>query len=242
VDAAKRNRSKHSQAVYSKKAKSSNPTKETPKGVQNMNVLLHPLPIETDLRMTSLQIAKLCDKQHKHVLRDIDELLEEFQGPDLGREISDCVFDKNSYKSRGKEHRQYELNEIAVILLVSGYNIRLRMQIIKEWQLYRTAFHNSQWTHHDKEIQKRVMSTIRATLGDKTEKLSYIKANTIVNKAISNSYGFEKMVKKADMSKPMLDARQEALEKFEKLFSVKPDYTWCKEAIYSIYKNKKILN
>ena len=40
MDAAKRNRSKHSQAVYSKKAKSSNPTKETPKGVQNMNKLI----------------------------------------------------------------------------------------------------------------------------------------------------------------------------------------------------------
>ena len=49
-----------------------------------MSELLHPLPSEQNLRMTSMQIAELCGKEHKHVLRDIDETLTQLLDPDLG--------------------------------------------------------------------------------------------------------------------------------------------------------------
>ena len=41
--------------------------------------------------------------------------------------------------------------------------------------------------------------------------LDYIKANKIVNKAVSNVYGFEKSISKDDMTVPMLKFRQEIL-------------------------------
>ena len=40
-------------------------------------MFLNPLPSETNLRMTSMQIAELCGKEHFHVLRDIDTIVTE---------------------------------------------------------------------------------------------------------------------------------------------------------------------
>ncbi len=37
--------------------------------------------------MSSVEIAELCGKQHKHVMRDIKKMLEEINAPNLGRLI-----------------------------------------------------------------------------------------------------------------------------------------------------------
>ena len=126
--------------------------------------------------------------------------------------------------------------------VVSGYNRTLRNRIIKEWRFYREAFNNRQWRHADVEVQKRVMATLQAVLEYKADRIDYIKANTIVNKSVSNLYGFEEMIKKGEMSRPMLDDRQRILEDFEKLFSVKPDYGWIKATLYELNQPKRLSN
>ena len=193
--------------------------------------MLHPLPSETALRITSMQIAELTGKDHKHVMRDIDSLIvEELNSPDLGD--LNLIIESRERKTKTVTSRYFELNEDAALLLVSGYNVRLRARIIAEWHMYREAFHNRQWAHDDKEVQKRVMGTIQATLGFRAEKLDYIKANTITNKAVSNLYGFDKMLKKDDMSRPMLDDRQRILTQLESLFAGGATMHECKEIVY----------
>lgn len=145
-------------------------------------------------------------------------------------------------KSKRGEVRYFDLDEDASLLIVSGYNVQLRLRIIKEWRFYREAFNNRNWRHDDVQVQKRVMSTLQAVLEFKADRLDYIKANTIVNKAVSTLYGFDKMVHKNDMSRPMLDDRQRILEDFEKLFSVKPDYGWIKDALYDLNQPKLLTN
>jgi phage regulator Rha-like protein len=200
----------------------------------------HPLPAEDDLRMSSIQIAKLCNKQHKHVLRDIDDLIEQLNGPDLGL----LIFELKGRRTRKEtDARYFEMDENAALLVVSGYNVNLRLQIIKEWRFYREAFHNRQWHNDDIDTQKRVMGTIKQALLNhqgQADKLDYIKANTIVDKAVSTLYGFDKMLKKPEMSRPMLDDRQRILEDYEKLFSVKPNAAWVKEVIYAKYQPKLV--
>jgi phage regulator Rha-like protein len=203
-----------------------------------MNTYLSPLPTEERLRMTSLTIAELCGKEHFHVLRDIrkiiGELAEESLNPKMDGEIP-FVFEEVSRKVRGKEECMYAMDELAAQLVVSGYSLKYRFQILREWRFYRAAFHDRKWHSDDVEVQKRVMQTLHDTL-DNAVKLDYIKANVITNKAVSNLYGFDRMVMKGDMSRPMLDDRQKILEDFEKLFSVSPDYHWVKEAIYNKYQ------
>ena len=203
-----------------------------------MSELLHPLPSEQNLRMTSMQIAELCGKEHKHVLRDIDETLTQLLDPDLGS----VTIEQKTRKSKRGDVRYFDLDENASLLVVSGYNVQLRLRIIKEWRFYREAFNNRNWRHDDIQVQKRVMSTLQAVLEFKTDRLDYIKANTIVNKAVSTLYGFDKMVHKNDMSRPMLDDRQRILEDFEKLFAVKPNYSWVKDTLYELNQPKLLTN
>lgn len=63
----------------------------------------------------------------------------------------------------------------------------------------------------DKEHQKEAMEKLKSSL-TKPTKVDFIKANTITNKAVSNMYGYPKMVKKGDMSPDMLLQRQQVLE------------------------------
>ena len=208
--------------------------------VWNKAMFLSPLPSESNLRMTSMQIAELCGKEHKHVLADIDSLVTEIHSAENPAEWDNVIIEQRARKSKRGEVRYFELDENAALNVVSGYNRTLRNRIIKEWRFYREAFNDRQWRHADIAVQQRVMATLQAVLEYKADRIDYIKANTIVNKAVSNLYGFEKMINKDEMSRPMLDDRQRILEDFEKLFSVKQDYGWVKETLYELNRPKRL--
>lgn len=77
--------------------------------------------------MSSLEIAELTGKEHKHVLRDIDSLLE--QGVDKSN------FGLSSYSdSLGRNQRMYQLSKKGCLLLASGYDALLRERIINRWE------------------------------------------------------------------------------------------------------------
>lgn len=80
--------------------------------------------------MTSREVAELTGKQHNHVLRDIDVLLESLS-PDL-----DSGFKSTTYTSGDppRAYRQYILDRDATYCLISGYDATSRMRIIKRWQ------------------------------------------------------------------------------------------------------------
>jgi phage regulator Rha-like protein len=80
--------------------------------------------------MTSREIADLTDKQHKHVLRDIDALVVTL-GPELG-----SGFKSSTYVSGNppREYRQFELDRDSSYCLMAGYDGVARMRIIKRWQ------------------------------------------------------------------------------------------------------------
>lgn len=88
----------------------------------------------------------------------------------------------------------------------------------------------------DKDHQKMAMGLIKEKLGVQAEKRHYIKANTVANKAISNKYGFPKMVKKPDMSPEMLMDRQPVLEETAQLTAVKEAYGLDFSVSWAIYQ------
>ena len=71
----------------------------------------------------------------------------------------------------------------------------------------------------DKEHQKEMMSKLNRSL-EKPKRKHFIKANTIANKAISTKYGYDKMIKKKDMTPDMLIERQPILDDTVNLISV----------------------
>lgn len=78
--------------------------------------------------MSSREIAKLCDKDHRNVCRDIDALNESYaQMALLKVEQSDYIADN------GQSYRQYLLNKEQTIDLITGYRADIRIRINRRW-------------------------------------------------------------------------------------------------------------
>lgn len=75
----------------------------------------------------------------------------------------------------------------------------------------------------DKDHQKDTMQRLRNAL-EQPKRIDFIKANTIANKAVSNKYGYPKMVKKNEMTPNMLVERQQILEDTVNLMVVKEKF------------------
>lgn len=79
--------------------------------------------------MSSREIAELCNKNHRHVLRDIDDLNATYDVmslPKVGQ--SDYIADN------GQSYRQYLLNKEQTIDLITGYHADIRIRINRRWQ------------------------------------------------------------------------------------------------------------
>lgn len=79
----------------------------------------------------------------------------------------------------------------------------------------------------DKQHQKNAMTLLSNGLqkvNKEAKPKDMIKANTIANKAISNKYGYPKMVKKSEMTESMLRDREQALDETVELMLIKERY------------------
>lgn len=76
--------------------------------------------------MSSKEIADMTGKEHKDVLRDIRNMFEQLQ-------IDSAEFCAQYKDSTGRTLPCFNLDKDLSICLVSGYNVQLRMAIIKRW-------------------------------------------------------------------------------------------------------------
>ena len=92
---------------------------------------MNDLLASTELTMSSREIATLCSKKHRHVLRDIDNLNETYEQigmPKVGQGFY-------TYKTTGtQQHREFHLIKEQTIDLVTGYSTELRIKINRRWQ------------------------------------------------------------------------------------------------------------
>jgi prophage antirepressor-like protein len=89
----------------------------------------------------------------------------------------------------------------------------------------------------DKEHQRTAMSRLNSSLV-KPVQVDFIKANQIANKAVSNMFGYPKMIKKADMTPNMLIPRQEILDETVNLIAVREKFSLdlsVSKTVYSKY-------
>lgn len=85
-----------------------------------MNELIN---IQNEITMTSLDIAELTDKQHGHIVRDIEEQLGQLGGLSKFGDTYQHPQNKQVYK-------MYRLPKREVLILISGYSVQLRAKII----------------------------------------------------------------------------------------------------------------
>ena len=79
--------------------------------------------------MSSREIAGLCNKDHRHVLRDIDDLNATYEVMALPK-----VGQSNYTADNGQSYRQYLLNKEQTIDLITGYRADIRIRINRRWQ------------------------------------------------------------------------------------------------------------
>ncbi|MDK4265611.1 BRO-N domain-containing protein [Staphylococcus warneri] len=93
----------------------------------------------------------------------------------------------------------------------------------------------------DKQKQKDVMDKLKNGI-EAISKKDYCKAQTISNKAVSNVFGFPKMIQKEDMTNDMLELRQQVLNDTVEFMVFVDKYKLplsVSKHIYDKYNNKQ---
>lgn len=88
------------------------------------------MKIETNLKMTSREIAELTGKEHRNVLVDIRKMLEELVGDEGMLSFQQTYTNEQN----GQQYPMFALPKRETLILVSGYNLAMRAKIIDRWQ------------------------------------------------------------------------------------------------------------
>ncbi|WP_100551065.1 phage regulatory protein/antirepressor Ant [Caedibacter taeniospiralis] len=83
--------------------------------------------IKQQKTMSSREIAEITGKEHKNILRDIENMLNELK-IELVEFLSEYV------DAKGERRKSFNLPKRETLILVSGYNIAMRAKIIDRWQ------------------------------------------------------------------------------------------------------------
>ncbi|HGD4548422.1 TPA: Bro-N domain-containing protein [Streptococcus agalactiae] len=178
-------------------------------------------------------IAKALDLNPKFIKQRLgDEVVSNNHVADsLGRQqemliVSEFGIYETIFSSRKKEAKTFKLWVFETIK-------QLRQSTgLEGFQVFRMF---------DKEHQKQAMNRLVDGLQNATKK-DLIKANTIANKAVSNLYGYPKMISKNEMTENMLRDRKPILDETVELIKVKEKYGLnfsVSEAIYNQNTIKK---
>ena len=84
-----------------------------------------------DERMSSREIAEITGKRHDHVLRDCDKLNENYEKLGFPK-IGEGYF--TTPNTGETKYREFLLNKIQSMDLMTGYNIELRIKVNRRWE------------------------------------------------------------------------------------------------------------
>ena len=168
------------------------------------------------------------------VLADIAKALE-LEQRIIKRRLEDDVFSKHPITdSLGRQQEMLIVNEFGIYETIfssrkpeaKAFKVWV-FEIIKQLR-QQTGLEGFQaFRMLDKQHQKNAMTLLSngfQEVNKEAKPKDMIKANTIANKAISNKYGYPKMVKKSEMTEPMLRDREQVLDETVELMLVKERY------------------
>ena len=95
-----------------------------------MNILTHTGSNTNQVTMSSREIAQLCQKQHGHVCRDIENLNTIYEQMGLSK-IGEGYYTHENTGSQ--QHREFLLNKEQSTDLITGYKPELRIKINRRW-------------------------------------------------------------------------------------------------------------
>ncbi|EPS4832771.1 Rha family transcriptional regulator [Enterobacter hormaechei] len=136
----------------------------------------------TKQTMSSKEIAKLTGKQHKHVLRDIRDILAALgDGPELDHQGYQVLTDARGYVS------EVRLNQELTYVLMTGYNVQMRMRVVRRWMQLEEQSKPALLRNSTKEEFYPVTSTLyesRALENKTTQPYHYSNEMNMINRII----------------------------------------------------------
>lgn len=209
--------------------------------------------LSVEVTMTSLEVVDLINKfreeegnravlKHNDFMKSTRKELESLANADV--EVDERNISLISYKdSMNREKPCYRMNRSWVLQMCNKESALVRYKTQQYIEVLEQALYDLRFRQGDKKHQLECMALLQDMLPDdvKQEKVHYIKANTIVDKAVSNYFGFPKMIKKIDMNRDMLEVRENALNDYLKLFEVLQDNHEVKEVLYKKYAQPKLI-
>lgn len=168
------------------------------------------------------------------VLADIAKALE-LEQRFIKRRLEDDVFSKHPITDNlGREQEMLIVNEFGIYETIFSSR-KPEAKAFKVWvfEIIRQLRQQSglesfqAFRMLDKQHQKNAMILLSngfQEVNKEAKPKDMMKANTIANKAISNKYGYPKMVKKSEMTEPMLRDREQVLDATVELMLVKERY------------------
>ena len=180
----------------------------------------------------------------------------------VAKDVCDALGYENSRKALADHVEKEDKNTVTIRYGIQG---NPNMTVISEFGIYDLVFNShmpeaksfKRWVYAvikslrqasglegfeifrmlDKEHQKEAMKRLQDGLR-KPQRVDYIKANTIADKAVSNRYGHPKMVKKGDMSPEMLAEREAILDDTVQLMALNDKYGMGISVSQTIYQVK----
>ena len=121
--------------------------------------------VETGLTMTSREIAALTGKEHFHVKRDIQQMLNDLQ-------LDESSFGCTYFDGQNRKQTEYLLNEELTLTLVSGYSVQLRNLIVKQWIEFRSLIRTQQLLIEKQAQEKAAAISEKLKIAEEAENLA----------------------------------------------------------------------
>ena len=174
------------------------------------------------------------DMQHKTLLEIIRSEFEE--------EISQQKIFLSENIVRGKSYPMFILTFSQSKLVLLRESRFVRKAIFRYIEELENVIQLIKENKLDKKQQIEAMKKFGGLLPEieAQESLPYVKINTCVNKAVSNYFGFPKMIKKDVMTYEMLEKRNEVMQRFLVAYELFRDISKAKEFIYEEFRQISI--
>jgi len=164
------------------------------------------------------------------VASDIAKALEFKKTRDATKRIPDKYKGETKVPTLGGEQKMLILNERGIYRMIMRSNKPQAEEfqdfvysVIQELRQASGLEGFEVFRQLDKEHQKEQMKKLRDGL-EQPARVDFIKANTITNKCVSTKHGYDKMIKKGDMTPEMLLAREQVLENTVEVMKFKDKY------------------
>ncbi|MGL6167412.1 MAG: hypothetical protein ACRC0Y_03880 [Fusobacteriaceae bacterium] len=201
----------------------------------------------TDLKITSLELVEQInifrkfeersELEHKTLLAIIRDEFEE--------EISQKNILLSEYiNTRGKTYPMFSLTTDQARQILMRESKGVRKQVIAYTRNLEEKLRILTAKDVSKKLQLEAMEVLQHMLPviEKGEAINFIKANMLVNKLVSDLFGFPKMMKKAEMNCEMLCMRDLVMNDYIKLFEFADDNNAIKDMLRRKYIHKAINN